>query len=364
MLSIIKTDSDAQSSSSNNNWTCPSFKYLGWNTSDGSHPLDLRTNATCRLRIFDDPSNPFNKGYVGIGDFGQNPCSGPVVEPQTLLHLSKNITNGVFQLFNNTNTGSGNTFGFLLGLGGGGSNIDGVIASQSGGISFYTKPSGTSVFPPDPGNGNMRMIIKDVTGFIGIGTPIPSQNLHIAGNVLIDGPTSTLLFGEAVGNPTVGHYGIEYQINDKGLNFWKPYGSFNTSGGQGFQNNILFLNDDGRIGMGVDPAIINAAGYTHKLTVCGSIRATEVVVEAGWCDFVFKKDYKLRSLQEVEAFIKENGHLPEIPKEEDITKKGVPVGEVEAKLLQKVEELTLYVIELNRKNMELEKKIEAVSKNK
>lgn len=83
----------------------------------------------------------------------------------------------------------------------------------------------------------------------------------------------------------------------------------------------------------------------HKLDVLGIIRATEVKVETGWADFVFDKDYKLPTLEEVESHIIEYKRLPDIPSEAEVKKDGIGLGEMQVKLLQKIEELTLYVIE-------------------
>jgi hypothetical protein len=83
-----------------------------------------------------------------------------------------------------------------------------------------------------------------------------------------------------------------------------------------------------------------------KLSVAGKVRATEVEVSlsSGWADFVFEDDYELNSLSEVEAYITENNHLPNVPSEKEVTDKGVNLGEMDAILLRKIEELTLYVI--------------------
>ena len=87
-------------------------------------------------------------------------------------------------------------------------------------------------------------------------------------------------------------------------------------------------------------------------------------MQAG-ADHVFQKDYHLLELEKLEAFIKENKHLPEIAPEKEMLEKGVEVGEFQMKLLQKVEELTLYIINQNRllkevmqKNEKLEDQIE------
>jgi archaellin len=93
----------------------------------------------------------------------------------------------------------------------------------------------------------------------------------------------------------------------------------------------------------------------YKLDVAGSIRANEIKVNLDGADFVFEPDYKLRSLKELESYIQENKHLPEIPSADEMSTQGTELGELNTKLLQKIEELTLYMIDLNSKVEELEK---------
>lgn len=78
----------------------------------------------------------------------------------------------------------------------------------------------------------------------------------------------------------------------------------------------------------------------------------------GWADYVFNSDYKLKPLMEVENFIKENNHLPDVPSEKEVLENGVSLGEMDAILLQKIEELTLYMIEVKKENEELKKEVE------
>jgi hypothetical protein len=105
----------------------------------------------------------------------------------------------------------------------------------------------------------------------------------------------------------------------------------------------MTLTPEGNVGIGVAPPA------SYKLAVNGKIGAREVEVHTNaWADFVFKKDYQLPSLQAVEAHIKEKGHLPDIPSEKEVKEKGISLGEMDAKLLQKIEELTLYLIEQNK----------------
>lgn len=88
---------------------------------------------------------------------------------------------------------------------------------------------------------------------------------------------------------------------------------------------------------------------TWKLSVNGQIRAKEIKVETGWSDFVFEKDYNLPTLIEVENHIKEKGHLKDIPSAKEVKENGIFLGEMDSKLLQKIEELTLYIISQEKK---------------
>jgi len=87
---------------------------------------------------------------------------------------------------------------------------------------------------------------------------------------------------------------------------------------------------------------------TYRLSVAGAIRAQRVKVYTTWADYVFEAGYKLASLEEVEKHIKDNGHLKDIPSAKEVETNGIELGEMNKLLLQKVEELTLYVIELNK----------------
>ncbi len=112
------------------------------------------------------------------------------------------------------------------------------------------------------------------------------------------------------------------------------------------------INSDGKVGIGTTTT------GSHRLAVEGSIGAREIKVEAtGWSDFVFEKEYSLPTLDEVETHIKEKGHLKDIPSEKEVLKNGIYLGEMDAKLLQKIEELTLYTIQQEKKIKEQEEKI-------
>ncbi|MCO6148510.1 hypothetical protein [Flavobacterium sp. NRK1] len=128
-------------------------------------------------------------------------------------------------------------------------------------------------------------------------------------------------------------------------------------------NNVEFfrVNQDGkvRIGNGAND-IKTPDGY--KLFVEDGILTEKVKVAVktttNWADYVFAPDYKLMPLNEVEQFTKENNHLPNVPSAEEMVNNGLDVAQMDAKLMEKVEELTLYIIEQNKVNQKQAKEIE------
>ncbi len=99
---------------------------------------------------------------------------------------------------------------------------------------------------------------------------------------------------------------------------------------------------------------IGTTSPTHKLAVNGTIRAKEVIVDTGWSDYVFDPAYRLAPLSEVEQHIKTEGHLPGIPSAREVAEHGVSMGEMQSKLLAKIEELTLHQIEQEKRIERLE----------
>jgi hypothetical protein len=96
----------------------------------------------------------------------------------------------------------------------------------------------------------------------------------------------------------------------------------------------------------------------RTVRIDGTVFAREINVQTNvWADYVFANDYKLLSLDEVEQFITENQHLPGMPKGIEIESNGINVAEISKLLLEKIEELTLYVIELNKENKKLKAEI-------
>ncbi len=121
--------------------------------------------------------------------------------------------------------------------------------------------------------------------------------------------------------------------------------------------NVINFYSNGKIGIG---NAIPPAGTSHRLFVEGGITSEEVVVNSltnskEWPDFVFKKNYELKTLDELKKFIKKEGHLPGVPTAKDIEEKGQNLAKINAVLLEKIEELTLYLMKQQEEIEQLKK---------
>lgn len=209
-------------------------------------------------------------------------------------------------------------------------------------------------------------------GFLGVGTATPSHRLHVVGDGYVHGDMAVT--GD-------GWVGLGYHKLSVGeapgadLSYGTAYVGFNArrtaTGWQrmsdGVHNgaavvwgtvngDILFANLPSTGGSGVTGITDQAvkAGVNLRLCADGLLMAKEVKVTlTGWPDYVFGADYRLMPLGETEAYIKANGHLPDVPSAEEMEECGLSLGEMNKVLLQKVEELTLHVIELQKQIDEL-----------
>lgn len=214
----------------------------------------------------------------------------------------------------------------------GGSVQDAFIISRNG------VNVSTAAFP----NGNVLVGSNTLEGSYGTGKVIQMKGDATYFSMVT--PNSGPSFNLSLSVP----YGLGFYARGVPVKFWT---SPTVSGGLAERMTVTV---DGNVGIGT---VLTNNPNTYKLAVNGKIGAKEVQVEitsSTWADYVFESDYKLLSLQEVEAFVKANKHLPEIPSAEDVKVNGHKLGEMDVLLLKKVEELTLYVIELEKKINALE----------
>ena len=225
---------------------------------------------------------------------------------------------------------------------------------------------------------------------VGIGFQDVSEKIHqrfhlVDGNILISkvhggNPCSlngSILFSDTVNESCPnGQWGIEYY--NSGLNFWKVNCSQNSNDTRLDDDNyILFLCNNHNVGIGTNNTngfklAVNGNTYCdglgvgttnlygYKVAIDGNVLCEELKVKKSenWPDYVFQDNYKLMPLEELEEFIKQNRHLPEIPTAAEVNQNGVNIGEMNVILVKKIEELSRYIIDQQKQIEDLRRKVE------
>lgn len=205
-------------------------------------------------------------------------------------------------------------------------------------------------------------------GNLGIGTATPSEKFEVKGNIKIS--------QNSVSKHSL-NFGVKDDYVNDGLNahIWASSGTAGAFYGEGahlvFEGRYSNRNMYFKVGQVSSPQHVMTyegkvgIGTTNpdmKLTVNGKIHAEEVKIDLNIPapDYVFKEDYNLRSLEDVEEYIRENSHLPEIPSAKEFEQNGVMQAEMDMCLLKKIEELTLYTIQQQKEIEKLKKENDEV----
>jgi len=215
-------------------------------------------------------------------------------------------------------------------------------------------------------NGN-QLFLKS-NGNVGIGTTTPSHVLDVYGGLQSTTYPANLNlkdsapFAQNVGGGILfgGYYNSSGSLAD-----WAVIQGAKENAIDGDYGGVLRFLTRPNGGSAVEQMRVTSSGNVligqttqinpaYKLDVYGKARANEIVVNASGADFVFDKKYLLPKLSDVKAYIDEHQHLPEIPSAKEMQTNGMSVGEINTKLLQKVEELTLYAIAQQKRIDQLE----------
>jgi hypothetical protein len=251
-------------------------------------------------------------------------------------------------------------------------NSDGgsiIFADNYGNLKFanikaITGGGGQSITASDLG-GRVKMILNN-TGNVGIGGNPSLARTPLEVSIWGDNNSvSTALtlsqMNSASPNNKAG-VSLDFGITNNSVNdaihgrisvketYWsaRPKMTFNLANGSNVMTEYMVITYDGNVGIG-------QSNPANKLDVNGIAHAKEVRIDVtGWEDSVFDKDYSLLPLTDVEKFIEKHHHLPEIPGEPDMIENGLEVGAMNRLLVKKIEELTLYVIQQQKKITELE----------
>ena len=311
-----------------------------------------------KAQLYSSGNNVIAGSNVGIG------TNTPTVK----LHIKNNVSSELLRMENTLSTGFGKfalyndvagnyaTFTkygstFAGGITGAatqfpyanmlsfGNNGGPILMSNGGNIGISMYKNGTN---------NLKFFVDYATGNIGLGAnAIPASNVHI--NSGFTGDTLRIT------NGTTGH------TNADGLEL-RTTG--NTAGIMSRENASLELGANSAVVMKLTPAGSVLIGNTnlpagYKLYVEQGILTEKVKVavktSGEWSDYVFANNYKLLPLTEVEEYINANSHLPGVPSAEEVVSDGINIAKMDAKLLEKIEELTLYIIDMNKRIENLEK---------
>lgn len=209
-------------------------------------------------------------------------------------------------------------------------------------------------------------------GNVSVGLPQTYDRFTLSGNLrMVNGKINFGYFFPNRGSYVDSYFAIEHIENPlgfigiDGLYIHPSHDVVNMDQSVPDESKTLYISSTSKIGMGTNA--VNCGNCTdYRLFVKDGIKTEKVRVEIaasnGWADYVFAKDYKLMPLKDLQTYIDQKGHLPEIPTTKEAIANGIELKEMNILLLKKVEELTLYTLEQQKNLEEQKKRIETLEK--
>lgn len=215
-------------------------------------------------------------------------------------------------------------------------------------------------------DGSVALSIDDdiyTNGKVGINVQFPAATLHVNGTVRLENLSSGIAAPDFILGTDIDGNVSKYIPQAGGgsiadADWLQPDGTVSYS-----INNNIYTNGKVSIGTSNIPTTVGSEDVSsYSLFVKGGVLTEEVrvAVVSDWADYVFKKDYQLPTLKEVEQQIVNAGHLKDIPSEKEVKENGVDLLEMNKLLLKKVEELTLYLIEIDKKMAKQEQELKEI----
>lgn len=287
------------------------------------------------IKLSQAQTNTFpTSGEVGIG----------TLSPAYKLHINSSNYNDIFSL-QRSNGAQGNLFDFRITSNPYGSG--GLLNNRSLSL-VANENAGDIAFFSDPGNTASNLVLKS-SGKVGIGNTSPEYMLDVNGS----GYFRSALYAE--------HQNNQLRIVDSDDDLvWSLNANLGNFNIRSLTESKIYMHFDGNLSYEPFRATSSGVSIGYSTFIDGDIESKKIKVTAtpgSVPDYVFSRDYNLMSLREVEEFIKINSHLPNVPNAKEIESGGQDVGDLQLKLLEKIEELTLYLIDQEKRMKKIEEQL-------
>jgi Listeria/Bacterioides repeat len=331
----------------------PGYKFTNW-SGDATGTVDtikvtMNGNKNITGTFAALPVHNFTTTVTTPGTGTVSASSGPYYEGKQVTVTATPATGYIFTGWSNGASGTNNPITINM------PTSDVTVTATFSPIPNMWKTSSSSVYY---NTGNLGIGLTNPTTILQIAKTDVSTNLSLSNTAALD------IWNMSGSANTGGQINFRSDANPgvAGIGAVIGYSNQTSIASGGSSGDLIFGVKKWRQDVNIVPAMTikeggnviignttqTSTGVKYKLDVYGLMRANDITVNTDGADFVFEDGYKLRSLTELETYIKANKHLPEIATAADMQSNGMTLGEVQTRLLQKIEELTLYLIEKDK----------------